>query len=113
MFVNLNVYQNSINSFKVEDDRKTSLEYRYKSEDSVTVIFEIPEGKEVTYLPENVAIDNDFMSASISYELKDNVITYIHTYKTKSLVLEKETQEAFSKSLKKIRKAFKEVVVLK
>jgi len=113
VFVNLNVYQNSINSFKVEDDRKTSLEYRYRSEDSVTVIFEIPEGKEVTYLPENVAIDNDFMSASISYELKDNVITYIHTYKTKSLVLEKETQEAFSKSLKKIRKAFKEVVVLK
>lgn len=113
VFVNLNIYQNSINSYKVDDDRKTSMEFRYRSEDSVTVLFEIPEGKEVTYLPENTEIDNDFMSASISYELKDNVITYVHSYKTKSLILEKDTQEAFSKSLKKIKKAFKEVVVLK
>lgn len=113
IFVNLNLYQESIKSYKVKEDRKTSIEYRYRSEDSVTVFFKIPEGKKVTYLPENVSVDNDFMTASISYKLEENNIIYNHTYKTKRLILEKATQEAFKKSLKTIRKAFKEVVVLK
>ena len=77
------------------------------------MVFEIPEGKEVTYLPEDVSVDNDFMSASISYKKEGTQIIYTHAYKTKKLILEKDTHEAFRKSLKKINKAFKEVVVLK
>lgn len=113
VFINLNLYKTAINAYKIKKDRKTAIEYRYRSEDSITVIFEIPEGKEVSYLPEDVTVDNDFMSASISYKKEGSKITYKHTYKTKKLILEKETHEAFRKSLKKINKAFKEVVVLK
>ncbi len=113
IFINLNLYKTAINAYKVKEDRKTAMEFRYRSEDSITVIFEIPEGKEVTYLPEDVTVDNDFMSASITYKKEGNTIVYTHAFKTKELTLEKETQEAFRKSLKKINKAFKEVVVLK
>lgn len=113
IFVNLNVYQTSINAYKIKEDRKTSVEYRYRSGDDVTVIFKIPEGKKVTYLPENVKVDNDFMTASISYTLEGDTIIYNHSYATKKLILEKASHEAFNKSLKTIRKAFKEVVVLK
>ncbi|GGG13978.1 hypothetical protein GCM10011344_13270 [Dokdonia pacifica] len=113
IFINLNLYKTSINAYKIKEDRKTNIEFKYRSEDSITVVFEIPEGKEVTYLPEDVAVDNDFMSASISYKKEGSKIIYTHAYKTKKLILEKETHDAFRKSLKKINKAFKEVVVLK
>lgn len=113
IYINLNLDQSSINSYKVKEDRKTSLEFKFRSEESITVVFNIPEGKEVSYLPEDVAIDNDFMSASISYKKEGSKIIYKHAYKTKKLILDKETHEAFRKSLKKINKAFKEVVVLK
>ena len=113
IFINLNLYKTAINAYKVKEDRKTALEFRYRSKDSITVIFEIPEGKEVTYLPEDVTVDNDFMSASITYKKEGNTIVYTHAFETKTLTLEKETHDAFRKSLKKINKAFKEVVVLK
>ncbi|WP_299762398.1 transglutaminase domain-containing protein [uncultured Dokdonia sp.] len=113
IFINLNLYKTSINAYKIKEDRKTNIEFKYRSEDSITVVFEIPEGKEVTYLPEDVSVDNDFMSASISYKKEGTQIIYTHAYKTKKLILEKDTHEAFRKSLKKINKAFKEVVVLK
>lgn len=113
IFINLNVYQTAVNSFKIKEDRKTSKEYRYRSEDDITVVFHIPEGKEVTYLPENITVDNEFMTASISYKIEGTAIIYNHRYITNKLVLEKADQEAFKASLKKIRKAFKEVVVLK
>lgn len=113
IFINLNVYQAAVNVFKVKEDRKTSIEYRYRSEDDVTIFFEIPEGKEVTYLPENMEIDNEFMTASISYKLEGTTITYNHRYTTKKLLLEKKDHQAFKTSHKKIRKAFKEVVILK
>ncbi|PIZ06716.1 MAG: hypothetical protein COY57_00500, partial [Flavobacteriales bacterium CG_4_10_14_0_8_um_filter_32_5] len=76
-------------------------------------VLEIPNGYEISYLPENFEQKNEFYSATINYEQKDNQIIYNNQIVLNFIVLKQENHASFNEFLKQLSKAFKESVVLK
>ncbi|MFD0990672.1 transglutaminase family protein [Mariniflexile jejuense] len=112
LFVNLNLVKD-LASYKTEEDRKNEIEYDYKNHFNYTTILNIPAGYSVEYLPENVNLSNNYVSSSITYEVKNNTIIYNHIYNLDFINLTLAEQKDVNNLIKKIETAFKEVVILK
>jgi hypothetical protein len=112
IYVNLNLVKD-LSSFKTKDDRKNDIEYEHTNYFSYTTTLNIPEGYTIDYVPENVDLSNDYISSNISYVVSDNKITYNHKYSLNFISLNLSQQKEVNSLIKKIEKAFKEVVILK
>lgn len=112
MYIDLNFNKVILRS-SLSEDRKTDYEIENKGISSFYVSFDIPQGYVVDYLPENVSTDIGFASSTISYSKKGNKIIYEHKLIADFLLLPKEKQEAYFKFVKTIKKAYKEVIVLR
>lgn len=111
-FVNLNLRRN-LSEFKSKADRKNDKEYRYKSNEKLITVLEIPEDKVVEYIPSNFNISNDLFSCSITYTQQKNRIIYEFNIDQKFILLTLEQQKELNKLIKKVEKNFKEVIILK
>lgn len=112
IYVNLNL-DKSILEYKIKKDRKHAIELEYKLDTTMKNILNIPQGKTIDYLPENVQVSTPIFNATITYTVEANKITYSINTVLDTLVIEKEDQAQFNEALKTLEKAFKEVVVLK
>ena len=112
IYINLNLDKKGLEFF-IKDNRKTDIEINYKNSYSFINELIIPEGFQVDYIPENVNIENKLFSASFTYEQKDKKIIYTHKLKFDFLILNIEDQHEYSDLLKKVEKAYKEIIVLK
>ncbi|HET8884926.1 MAG TPA: transglutaminase-like domain-containing protein [Salinimicrobium sp.] len=112
IYVNLNLNKD-ISRYKSEEKRVNDLEQEYKHSFQFTSTFEIPEGYEVSYLPEDLEASNEYISAGIDYSLTGGKITYKHFFKLNFLLLNKEQQAEVNAVIEKVEKAFKEIIVLK
>jgi len=112
IYVNLNLIKD-LSSYKTKEDRKHHIEYEHTNYFSYTTILNIPEGYKTDYIPENISLSNDYMSSIINYTVKDNIITYNHTYSLNFIDLNLDQQKEVNALIKKIEKAFKEVIILK
>lgn len=111
-YINLNLNRDFSN-YKTDKDRKHDVELEHTDYFNYTTYLKIPEGYTVDYLPENIRLANDYVSASITYEVLDDKIQYTHTYSINFLTLNLDQQKAVNSLIKKIDKAFNEVVILK
>ena len=112
LYVNLNLNR-EISYLKTDKDRKNSREFKYKLESQEIVVLEIPEDKEVSYIPQNFDISNELFSCSITYTQKDRTIEYQLVARTDFLILTLEQQKLLNEIIKKVEKQFKEVIILK
>ena len=112
MYINLNLNKILLKK-NIEDGRKTDIEIDYKNSYTYVNELTIPKGYTVDYLPENVSFKNDLLSASITYVQKDSKIFYTHHVTFDFLILPKEAQKTYSNLIKKVEKAYKEIIVLK
>ena len=112
LYINLNL-DKSIVKRKIKEDRVNAIELNFKYINNLKTILKIPEGKTVDYLPENLEVDDSFFKASITYSVKDDTIVYEQYIEIDTLVIEPENHETFNNVIKKLEKAYKEVVVLK
>lgn len=112
IYINLNL-DKKLEHYKIIDNRKTDIESDYKKTYEFENHFTIPEGYIVDYLPEDFKVKNEFMEVSISYKQLENKIVYSHLIKFNFLVLPIENQPDYNAMLKKVDKAYKEVIVLK
>ncbi len=112
IYLNLNFIKD-LSSYKTDKDRKNAIEYEHKNYFSYTTYLKIPEGYSVDYIPENVDLSNDYLSSNITYSVKDNEITYHHSFKLDFITLDLEQQKDVNALIKNIEKAFKEVIILK
>ena len=64
-------------------------------------------------MPENISFSNDLMNCNISYQLKENQIIYNQTIELNFLILNLEEQKEVNAQIKKIKKKYKEIIVLK
>lgn len=112
IYVNLNLIKR-LSSYKTEEDRINGVEFDNTTHYNYTTILNIPEGYTVDYIPENLSLSNDYLSSSIDYKVTDNSITYKHKYSLNVLNLNLDQQKEVNTLIKKIEKAFKEVIVLK
>lgn len=112
VYINLNLNK-TISYYKTEEDRENDIEYKFNNKYVYINKFSIPEGYTLDYLPENTSLENDFITSNITYTIKDDIITYTHSFKTKNLTLNKEQQKQVNSLIKKTEKAFKEIIILK
>lgn len=112
IYINLNLNK-ELSDFKTDKKRKTAIEYEYKRQYSYSTTLEIPEGYKVDYIPETVALSNQFLKASISYVVTEKQVLYTHAITIDFLVLGLEEQKEVNTFIKKIEKSYKEIVVLK
>ncbi len=112
IYVNLNLNK-KISNFKTKKDRKNEIEYDYKSHYSYTTTLNIPDGFEVSYVPENLAVANDYLSSSITYEVKERQITYEHDIVLDFLIADVAQQKEVNSLIKSVEKGYKEIIILK
>ncbi|WP_025743486.1 DUF3857 domain-containing transglutaminase family protein [Aquimarina pacifica] len=112
VYINLNLNR-ELSQFKLKEDRKSAKEYRYKSYVKNITVLEVPEGKEIAYIPDDFSIDNDFFECSIKYLKKENAIIYELIMDQDFILLDVEQQKAFNTLIKNVEKNFKEVIILK
>jgi len=112
IYINLNLIK-ELSLYKTEEDRKNDIEFKYKNHFNQSTTLNIPEGYTVEYIPENITLSNNYISSSISYSVNEKSITYNHTYSANFITLDLNQQKQVNTLIKKIEKAFKEVIILK
>ncbi|MGB8375423.1 MAG: DUF3857 domain-containing protein [Salegentibacter sp.] len=112
IYVNLNLNR-EVAGYKLKKDRKTNVEVEYKKHYDFINSLKVPEGFEVSYLPENFQVSSELFSASITYEEKPGEIVYRHQLSLNFLNLDLQQQKEFNKLIEKVEKAYKEIIVLK
>lgn len=112
IYINLNL-NHPASIYKTKDDREYDISFKYKQKYQFETTLEIPEGYVVDYIPENEKFANDIFESIISYEEKDHKIYYKHTLTVDFLNLSTKQQKEINKLIKKVEKAYKEVIVLK
>lgn len=112
IYVNLNLNKVLLD-YEIEKSRETDIEVRYKNYYKFVNELEIPEGYTIDFIPENVKFENKFVTAEINYEIVGNKIIYTHQLQTNFLVLEIENKTIYNDLVKKLRKAYNEIIILK
>jgi hypothetical protein len=112
IYVNLNLVKD-LSAYKTKEDRKNDIEYEHTNFFNYTTTLNIPEGYCIEYVPENVAFSNEYLTSSINYTVTNTSINYNHKYSLNFISLNLDQQKEVNALIKKIEKAFKEVIILK
>ncbi|MCF7559702.1 DUF3857 and transglutaminase domain-containing protein [Sabulilitoribacter multivorans] len=112
IYLNLNLIKD-LAAYKTKEDRKHDIEYDHTTYFNYITNLEIPEGYTVDYIPENINLSNDYISASINYEVTDKMVIYNHAYSLNTITLNLKEQKEVNSLIKKLENAFKEVIILK
>ena len=91
---------------------KEPIHFDYKSETLNVYGIEIPQGYEVSFLPENVQSEQDEYGFSIEYAVIDNQILINQKIKINTLQLKTNQFESWNKMVKEVFTASKESIVL-
>jgi hypothetical protein len=111
IFINLNMEKVSIPD-PIKNTRRIPIENNYKKIQLNHVVFEIPQGFKVTYLPENTAYTNDLFSFAIDYKNASNKVAVTHELTTNYLLLQPSHFEQLNEMNEKLKNAYKESVSL-
>lgn len=112
IYINLNLIKN-LSSYKTKKDRKNDVEFEHTEHYNYTTTLNIPEGYAIAYVPESIDLSNTYLKSSIRYQVSKTNITYKHTYSLNTISLNLNQQKEVNTLIKKIEKAFKEVIILK
>lgn len=113
-YVNLNLDRDFKNSkLDIEERGGVARKFDHKMDMNYTVEFEIPSGSSVSYVPENAEAKHKGFGFSIKYLNKGNKITLQKNIYVDTLFIEEGQFEDWNKMIKQLKKAYKEVVIIK
>ncbi len=113
LYVNLNISKRVGNQQIKEDSEQSVLDLDFKNEYRSVSIFEIPEGYEVEYIPENVSTSSQNISFSCTYEKIENRIKMVYDVSINALSLSNDEFEDWNNITNQIREVTAETLVLK
>ncbi|NHN24699.1 DUF3857 domain-containing protein [Flavobacterium jejuense] len=93
-------------------ERKENIVFGYKSYDDVTITLEIPSGFTIKKLPENINIKTDDYEIALSFEVKNNSISYHKVFNFKNGTINKNDFESAKKNFENIKNLYAEQIVL-
>lgn len=99
-------------NFQMEDDRESSYQFSHKMLIDTQIEMVIPEGYQVSYLPEKLEIDQDGYVFSIQYEQKNGKLVYTKKLMLKSTTLPKSDFSTWNKSISQLEEFYTEQVIL-
>jgi len=112
IYINLNLEKELANA-RWEQKYVIPLEYNYLIENVYTIVFEIPAGYKLEYIPANWEIDNELFSAGFIYELKDNMIHFKKQLIYKKLITQLESFDLYNETVESVCKMYKQCIMLK
>ena len=113
-YVNLNLDRDFKNSkLEIEDREGVARKFDHKIDMNYEVEFEIPAGSSLTFVPEDMEERHDDFGFSIKYHKTGNKITLKKNIYVDTLFIEEAQFEKWNKMIKKLKKAYKEVVIIK
>lgn len=112
-YVNLNLDRDFKNDLlEIEERKGVGVEFEYQFNDYNEVAFEIPKGSHATYVPPNTDVQEEAFGFSIKYEKEDGKIILKKQIYVDVLMVEEAQFEAWNKMIKKLNKAYQEVLVI-
>ena len=97
---------------KIEKNRMQALYYKTLRKDKTKVKLKIGNEFQVSYLPEDLIVDNDLMYYSSRFQKNNGEVLLTYQFKVKRTTIEKEDFELWRSSINKIEKNMKETVGL-
>jgi hypothetical protein len=97
----------------IKNTKMTPMEIKYKKQMINHVIFEMPEGYKLTYMPGNSEYKNDLFGFNISYKTESNKVCLTQNFYTNFLLLQHKTFPQWNNMLDSLRTAYKTSVNLK
>lgn len=98
---------------KIDTSRKNSIYYSFADEQKYEFTLEIPDGYEVSYLPKNSTIDNEFIGFYSNFTRKENTITLTYSFTIKKTIIPKDKFDVWNQSIKELQKIYSENISLR
>jgi hypothetical protein len=99
-------------SYDLGEDRQFPLWVAHKHNDKVTIEFDLPEGYELSGLPEGLEVENDDFQFNLSYSLEGNKVLYQVQIQIPNSEVTKPNIVAWNKAIKSLKAAYDEPIVL-
>lgn len=113
-YLNLNLDREFKNSALDIDKRKgVARKFKHKTMNYYEVEFQIPTGSEVTYVPANTVFKKEQFGFTINYIKSEDKITLKKSIYVDTILLEEIYFEDWNEMIEKLKRAYKEVIVIK
>jgi transglutaminase-like putative cysteine protease len=113
-YINLNLDRDyKASKLDIEERNGISRQFNFKQDLSYEVSFDIPEGSVVSYIPENAEFKGEDFGFKISYEEKENKIVLKKKISVDTILIEKSQFKEWNAMIRGLKKAYKEVIVIK
>lgn len=93
-------------------DRVAQFEFDYLTQFTTKYALEIPKNYSIKYLPKNFDLDNDYVKAHFTYQLKNNTLLLNVSLSVKKLLLNKNDFEPWNETIKKLKTNYSETIIL-
>jgi transglutaminase-like putative cysteine protease len=113
LYINLNLNKDFYNAAINRENRKTPIEMDYGYTKLEFLQFEIPDGYEVDYLPENSDHKGKLLGCKISYQVDKRKISVTKQVYVDYLLLEPAQFELWNESVRQLSSAYKESIILR
>lgn len=111
IYIELDVFK-EFDRYKMESDRKNDYQFSYKFLIDTEIELAIPEGYEVSYIPEAIAEDNDYYQFDVKYEQQGDKLVYTKKLSIKEALLPKEEFKNWNQVIKKLKEFYTEQITL-
>jgi hypothetical protein len=111
-FLNVNLFKFFENQEIDFPKRKVPIDKDYLYTSTYVTVLTIPDGYQVSYLPESKTFKNDTWGFEIKYEVKNNRIIFSQKFDNDHLELYPDRFEAWNKVLENLYPLYKETVLL-
>lgn len=111
IYVNMNL-DKLLENQKIPESRKQALDLEKTYNFKKKYILEIPQGYELTYVPEDVSLGDEDFSCSIQYFKNDNELTYSYNFCQGNLWLEPNQFPKWNNFIKDLKKSYRENIIL-
>lgn len=112
IYINLNL-DKPYNNDLIDKDRKLPVENEYKYLKRNVYRFSIPEGFNISYIPENQSHEDDLFGFNMKYSLKDDTVLLTTEYFLNFLLMHPENFKNWNTAISKLSKAYSEIIILK
>jgi len=96
----------------IAKDRVAQYEFEYLTQFTTRYSLAIPKNYTIKYLPKNFDLDNDYIKAHFTYEVKNNILQLNVSLSHKKLLLNKTDFEAWNETIKKLKANYNETIIL-
>jgi hypothetical protein len=112
-YINLNLDKSFITSPIDTAKRKVAVDHDFKFRTKNYTVLDVPQGFEVSYVPENFNYKNDLFAVNINYSVKGNKIIAAQEFTSDCMMLNPKDFSKWNETVKEVASQYKKQLVLK